>query len=947
MASEATTRTKSEANLHHKFADVAARLRRTEIVAHLLGLLLFVLCYAFAFGVFEAVVGTSAATWVAVMRWTGYLVFLIVVIGLAAMTLRCAIRTINPYFIAQQLEDALPDAKNGLINWLDLHDEELPTAFQRHLSVRASAQWEDADVSAMTRSRLSKLLLALLALPTIGLLVLLALNARAFAPTMGRAFVPFVAPVATSRTQITMLTPTTGDAEVRADQPIAFAVKIEGRTPSSRGNRAPMLRYRHDPADDMLVLPLQASSDGVWSLLFPADTIRGGFTYTVTAGDASTPEYRIRVRVKAFVTRFTVSYEPRAYRRASKSVIVFPNEREPKLTVRGLRGTEVELICETSRPLKIADIVLQSDNATLNLPTRIVTDGQSFRTQWTLERSGKLRITFKTIDGEDNADRHAYEVDVHADESPRVVLTSPAKDVSLPTNGLLDLVGEASDDHGIKAMALHVRVASGPDKTPLVPKVYRAGKSFRFADGSYPSRLAYRDFLALDQLRNDKGTRIEFPAGTVLEYWLEAVDNADTPNPAGNISKSSVYKITLTSSAKNTSEQIAKRKQAEDQQTQHEKQQDDLQTRDEKQKQQQSGGGGENAKAQQEDRNALEKEKNEAEQNIKDALKDQFDRGAAKSSQPDNAQAKPGPSQSPDAPTPQSKSDPKDPPADPGANKDQGDGMPPSAARDGGANGQAKGIEQHGPEIPNKDAQTAKGLPPDAQAKGGMPPDAGSPKGEPASDKPPPGSTRGEDGSAKKDGPTLDDIAKMIDQLPNQDDSGERAGQALAKAARDANDPQVRDLIHDTLKSNKRDPKTGSVDKNAPNPFGSGSKSEGIRDDIQVKAANREFARRLGQLQLDDWRKRLTPERLKKAGLTDTDWQRYLKNATAYDALVQQLNAKLLRDALAKELRGSTANLPGGAVTPTQQGNDTPLDPTLAAPPPELRDAQRRFTSPR
>ncbi len=953
METTTTTRAKSAPNLQRKFAEVAARLRRADVLTRLLGLVLFVVSYAFACAIFEEVVGASRAEWVAVTRWVGFAVFVAISAILFAMTLRCAFRQINPYFIAQKLELCLPDSKNGLINWLDLHDDDIPSAFQKHLSTRAVEQWADADIPAMTRSPRNKILAALLLLPTIGLVVILALNAHAFAPTMGRAFVPFVAPEAEPRTRIKILEPAAGDAEVRSGQAIAFAVKIEGRVPGERGNRAPRLYYRYDPSDDPTALPMQATGDGTWSLAFPAEKVRGGFTYTITAGDATTPEYRIRVRAKAFVTKFTVAYEPRKYRLAKPTTIEYPNESEPTLAVRGLQGTGVELICETSRAVKSADIVLIEDKTPLNLPTRISADGKTFQTKWTLDRSGKLRITFRTTDGDSNSDRDEYEVDVHADASPRVVLTIPGKDVSLPANGILELVGAASDDHGIKALGLHVRAVTGPDKTPLAPKRYRPEKSFRFADGSYPGRVSYRDYLALDDLRNDKGTRIEYSAGTVLEYWLEAVDNADFPNAGGNVGKSAVYRISLTSSAKDSTAHAAKRQEAEDQRKKHEKQQDDQHARDEKQKQQKSDGGGSGAKSLQEEKHALEKEKSETEEKIKQALKDTSDRGSAKSSQPENAQAKPGTSQSADAPAPQSKGDAKDSPADPGANKDEGKGMAFAAARDAGAKpptgdttGQAKGIEQQGPPIPNKDKQTANAAPPELQAKGGMPPDAGSPKGQPAPGNPPPGAARQGDGSAKKEGPTLNDIAKWIEQLPDPAGAGNEAGQALAKAARDTDQPPVRKLIHDALKANGRDPKSGIVDKKMPNPFGSSSRSDGIRDDIQVKAANREFARRIGQLQLDDWRKRLTPGKRQNAGLSETDWQRYLKTASAYDALVQKLNAKLLRDALTKDLRGSTATLPGGAVAPTLTGDGAPLDPTLAAPPPELRDAQRRFTSP-
>ena len=143
---------KLDAALQRKFAEVAARLRRADIVSHVLGFALFVISYAFAFGLFEAIVGASASDWVLITRWVGYAIFVLTASGLAGLTVRSATRTINPYFIAQQIERASPEAKNGLINWLDLHDEDLPAAFQKHLGMRAADQWDDADTSSMTRS---------------------------------------------------------------------------------------------------------------------------------------------------------------------------------------------------------------------------------------------------------------------------------------------------------------------------------------------------------------------------------------------------------------------------------------------------------------------------------------------------------------------------------------------------------------------------------------------------------------------------------------------------------------------------------------------------------------------------------------------------------------------------------------------------------------------------
>src|SRR5262249_16246627 len=40
------------------------------------------------------------------------------------------VRTVNPYYAAKQLEETLPDAKNSVINWLDLRSRNLPGAIR-------------------------------------------------------------------------------------------------------------------------------------------------------------------------------------------------------------------------------------------------------------------------------------------------------------------------------------------------------------------------------------------------------------------------------------------------------------------------------------------------------------------------------------------------------------------------------------------------------------------------------------------------------------------------------------------------------------------------------------------------------------------------------------------------------------------------------------------------
>jgi hypothetical protein len=591
----------------------------------------------------------------------------------------------------------------------------------------------------------------------------------------------------------------------------------------------------------------------------------------------------------------------------------------------------------------------------------------------------------------------------------------------------LELVGEASSNVGLKSLTLHSRILAGSEK--LAPRVFRPDISLKFDDGTYPGEVEYMDVLALDQLKNDKSVIIRPAPGSVIEYWLEAVDCTDFPNPAGNIGKSPVYKVTLLPATKDIKQQANQRKAAQARQKNFEKQQDDKRSKENKERSQNSNGGAGDQEPQKQ-LDALKNEKKDAGQKISDAIKQEDemkDRGDAKGPEQNQSAAKDGPPNSSDDPQPQPKESPSTQPEDTGNSKDQGNGQAgaskdagpqkekkepaskgerkdgpkesPSTAKDDGGmgkqesaggtkdggpmgmdtpmpqpakepspddggpmplakgassepqtQGNAKGIDQNGPDVQTKDLQTGTNPAqlPDAAAKtGAMNDSAGTSKGEPNQATPDPakdaGIARGDDAKANQKRPSWDDIAKLIEQLPNHDDSGDEAGKGLADMVKNSDDSRKRDIAKEALEKNGRDPATGKEKKKGPNTFGSGTKSPGIGDEVKAAAANREFASRIGQMQLDDWKKRMTPELLKKAGLSEAEWQRYVKNMQSYDALVRQLNAKLIKDALKKELRGGTNPSAGIREVAGTKTSGDPLDAGRAPPPPELRDAMNRF----
>jgi hypothetical protein len=1026
MATDLATRksSKSEAYLQRKFAELCARIKRVDVVTHLLALALTIFTYALFVGCFDWFAGSSTTTAVLTTRWVAYILFLGAFGFVSMQTVRCCLRRVSPYFVAHQIEQSVPGAKNSLINWLDLHEQGLPSAFQKNLSAVAAEHLEECDVEPMVPRRKNWILLGILGVPALGLAILLLLGPSAFFSSMLRAFLPFYTPPPAARTLLMLLTPAGGDAEVGPAQAVTFAVKIEGRVPS--GKNQATLHYRWNADDDFLTVPLQAEGADVWSAqLLPAQ-LRAGVTYKITAGDAATPEHQVRTRAAAHVQKFEIKYSHLPFRKRKDTTSVFPDDKGTRPIIHGPFGSEVELTIHASRPVKTASVEIATKRGKRELPIRMLPDdSHAFACRFTLEQPGQFRIGFRTADGEDNADRDAYPILVAEDDAPRVVLTQPGIDISLPENGTLILAGAAVSSIGVKSLTLQLRIIDGPDKAiELLPQPFRPGKSFQFPDGTYPIELAYLDVVLLDQFKNDKGTIRLLRPGNVIEYWLEATDAAVYLDRAGNIGRSQPYKVTLLPKAKDGASEQDRRDEAMQRKKQFEQKQD----KDLSKKGQEPEGGSsgpqnsqqsldEIRKKQEEIRQQLDKAKKEAEQSQK--------AGAAKGADQKAAEKKEGPQNSGDAPQPK-----PSPPDGAGEKKEQGKGQgqggsgesrdngepqkknddsakgdkkegskgastpgkdsggkdkqEPGAggARDGGpmgkngpdptppkdnaagdgapmpsaknadaankdrpAPGEAKDLKKNGPDLPNKDQETAANStpPPNGQAKPGEmnePGSGGEAKAGPSDSAANPGQARGDDPKTAPT-PALDELAKHLQNLPRDDKVGHAAARAIAEIAKNAADPDTRNIAKEILAKNGRDPKTGEkAGEKVSNPFGTLGQSLGIGDDIKAAAANREFLARIGQMQLDDWRKRLTPELLKKAGMTQDDWDRYVKNQQTYDALVRQLNADAAKKAI-KELSKGRSIGAGIRVVESQGGSEV-LQGSNTLPPAELIEAARR-----
>lgn len=576
--SQPTAPVRNDAVVQGQLDRVRRRIRNLDLTAAGLGLAALTLGFALLVVLLDSTYQFSAP-----IRQLILLGYVLTVIGSTYFTLvRPLTRRVNAYYAARKLEQTLPEAKNSLVNWLDLHEQPLAPVIRGALAQRAARDLGKTDLDQVVDARPAILMGGLLLTAFLGLgITLIWLGGGALQVHLGRAFFPFGQDALAKRTQLTLVRPVQGDAIVAIGQSVSIAVEVAGRIPDPSKADALKLYYRYaedDPYEEQLLEPEVGE---LWSTVIPASRTHQGFLYKVVGGDDETPEHRITVRSGPLVESYEVTYRYRPYLGWADRTVRDANLKE-------LRGTEALLLVRTNREVKEGRLELEDRTGKRELPADLIPDDpRALRFRLVLDQDGQYRVGFTSVEGEKNAARTTFTITVLPDRAPRVELTKPGADITLPANGTLNLEGHATDDFGLQGFKLHLRVADG---ATLAPRAYREGVSFQLIDGSYPRTLEYKDFVALDQLKDEAGKPFATAKGMVLEYWLVATDSCDFPGP--NHAESKHFKVTLTEPDANAKRQQEERQKAEEDQKGHEKQQDAKQ--DGENKEREGGGGGAN-----------------------------------------------------------------------------------------------------------------------------------------------------------------------------------------------------------------------------------------------------------------------------------------------------------------------------------------------------------------
>jgi hypothetical protein len=561
MASGTTAAKASPAKYDNQIAAqltrAESRIRTLDLAAGGLGLAALLLLFAVVMAFFDSKLSLSAA-----VRQAALLAFLV---GTGVYTWFAVVqplrRRINPYYAALKVEALIPGAKNSLVNWVDLHSANLPPAIRAAVGQKAAKDLTRADVEkAVSGKRAGWAGGVAAASLVLFIIAWLLLGRSPFFSLLGRAFAPFGVGGIATRNAIEILRPAGGDATLPVGRSFTVLADVRGPLPDPKSPAAVRLLYRYDPTEPYLERLLQFDQGQGWTTTLPRDEVRDGFWYRVAAGDAATPEYRVRYRAGPAITDFLATYHFRPYVARADEV---RHDRELK----ALRGTQVHLRVLTNRTLREAH--LEWEGRDEPIPGKVdANDPQTFEIDVVLKDEGKYRLAFTPTDEDPFIEPTWFAVTPIPDLAPEVKLTLPGTDVKLPANGLLELEGTATDDIGIKSITLRSRIVTGEN---LKPKPYRGEDGLKLEKGGYPVGVGYKDFLDLAKVESEAGKPVALRPGTELEYWLEAADACDFDRP--HVTPSKRFRVQIIEPENDAARQ-KQREQAERDAKKHQQEQD-------------------------------------------------------------------------------------------------------------------------------------------------------------------------------------------------------------------------------------------------------------------------------------------------------------------------------------------------------------------------------------
>ncbi len=247
------------------------------------------------------------------------------------------------------------------------------------------------------------------------------------------------------------------------------------------------LFYRFDKAWREL-----AMTDNSYSF----DRLDNSIEYYIENLVSKSEVYRIEVLDEPFVRRWRVEYTYPSYTQTAPEVDTLSYGN-----IEAYKYTNVQLSLETNIPIETATMHL-SDGSSISFQAL---DSRSFICRFQVQSNQTWYLELIDALGRKSLPEQKR-ISVIPDNPPEISILYPGEDIMLNQNLLLPLIVVASDDFGLKNMALKFNVNDGVEQNIVLQSVIE-------------SKLFQKDYvLSLQNLNL-------FP-GDIVSYWAEVYDNS-------------------------------------------------------------------------------------------------------------------------------------------------------------------------------------------------------------------------------------------------------------------------------------------------------------------------------------------------------------------------------------------------------------------------------------
>jgi len=360
---------------------------------------------------------------------------------------RMIARPITAEQIAVKVESKYPEIDNRLINSLLLAQEDDEESFEliREIVESGVSDASKHNLSASVPKKRMWLMTAAAALAILLMSGYAVMFPEYFGNALARLLIPFADTDALTRTRIVNVTPK--DANVLSGDDVTIAVELDADRSLPKAAR---IAYSPDDEETQIALMnARDESNSAFTCLM-ADVSRT-FTYSVTAGDATSDEYTITVHHRPVVEDLTITIPPPTYSGLAPMT-------QKSGTIKSLQGSNVAIKARCSKPIAEASISL----TTAEKPIDMRIEGEATVTgSFTVSSDGSYRIDLTDTATFTNnpVDR---EIEVLLDGPPEIKLLSPPRTIVVKPEGIVPFKFLVTDQYGVQGADI-IQVTKGAD----------------------------------------------------------------------------------------------------------------------------------------------------------------------------------------------------------------------------------------------------------------------------------------------------------------------------------------------------------------------------------------------------------------------------------------------------------------------------------------------------